>query len=64
MENKTAQTLNIMPSQWQDPILLELHATRERLANQYGNDIRAICDAARHGILMNKNMKSQLQEKK
>jgi hypothetical protein len=40
---------------WQDPILLELHATREKLASEYGNDIKAICDAARIGLLGNKN---------
>ena len=38
---------------WQDPILKELHATREKLASEYGNDIRAICDAARFGLLRN-----------
>ncbi len=38
---------------WQDPILLELHATREKLASEYGNDIRVICDAARLGKFKN-----------
>jgi hypothetical protein len=40
---------------WQDPILLELHATREKLASEYDNDIKSICDAARIGLLGNKN---------
>ncbi len=51
MKNQAAQTLKLESAQWQDPILLELHATRERLANEYGNDIRAICEAARRGNL-------------
>ena len=38
---------------WQDPILLDLHATRERLAQAYGNNIKNICDAARHGEFKN-----------
>jgi hypothetical protein len=48
---------------WQDPILLELHATREKLASEYGNDIKSICNAARIGLLGNKNaIKSVLKK--
>jgi hypothetical protein len=36
---------------WQDPIVEEIHQTREKIAQAYGNDIHAICEAARHGKL-------------
>jgi hypothetical protein len=31
---------------WDDPILAEIHATRERLAEQYQNDLTAYSQAA------------------
>lgn len=31
---------------WHDPVVAELHATRERLANQYHNDLLAYSKAA------------------
>jgi hypothetical protein len=58
MENQITPTLNSLAEKWQDPILLELHATRERLANEYGNDIRVICDAARTGFLSHTKIKN------
>lgn len=36
---------------WQDPIVAEIHHTREKIAQAYGNDIHAICEAARRGEL-------------
>lgn len=56
MENQATQTPKLEPAQWKDPILLELHAVRERLANEYGNDIHAICEAARLGAFSNINL--------
>jgi hypothetical protein len=49
---------------WQDPILLELHATREKLAYEYGNDIKAICDAARQGLLRNISFNNEIHKSK
>lgn len=51
LEDTQTTSVENTKTPWQDPILLDLHATRERLANAYGNDIRAICDAARAGYL-------------
>lgn len=36
---------------WHDPLVAEIHQTRERIALKYGNDIHAICEAARCGEL-------------
>jgi hypothetical protein len=36
---------------WHDPIVEEIHQTRERIAQMYDNDIHAIFEAARHGEL-------------
>ena len=36
---------------WQDPLVAEIHQTREKIALAYGNDIHAICEAARRGEL-------------
>ena len=36
---------------WQDPLIAEIHQTREQIALAYGNDIHAICEAARRGEL-------------
>ena len=36
---------------WQDPLIAEIHQTREQIALAYGNDVHAICDAARRGEL-------------
>ena len=36
---------------WQDPILQEIYATRERISNAYGNDLHAIVVAAQRGDL-------------
>lgn len=33
-------------SVWHDPIVAEIHATREQLAKQYQNDLRAYSKAA------------------
>jgi hypothetical protein len=36
---------------WQDPIVTEIHQTRERIAQSYGNDLHAIFMAAQRGEL-------------
>ncbi len=36
---------------WQDPIVAEIHRIREQIAQAHGNDIHAICEAARRGEL-------------
>jgi hypothetical protein len=36
---------------WQDPLVAEIHQIREEIAQTYGNDIHAICEAARRGEL-------------
>lgn len=36
---------------WQDPIVAEIHRTREKIARAYGNDIHAIFAAAQRGEL-------------
>jgi hypothetical protein len=36
---------------WQDPILQEIYATRDRISNAYGNDLHAIVVAAQRGDL-------------
>lgn len=33
-------------SSWHDPVVAEIHATRERLADQYHNDLLAYSSAA------------------
>lgn len=33
-------------SPWHDPVVAEIHATRERLADQYHNDLLAYSNAA------------------
>jgi hypothetical protein len=30
-----------------DPIIEEIHRTRQKIAKRFGNDLRAICDDAR-----------------
>jgi hypothetical protein len=60
---RTQPISQTIKAQWQDPILLELHATREKLASEYGNDIKSICNAARIGLLGNQNaIKSVLKK--
>ena len=34
------------PTLWHDPIVTEIHATRERLASQFKNDLVAYSEAA------------------
>lgn len=34
------------PSPWHDPVVAEIHAARERLADQYHNDLLAYSKAA------------------
>lgn len=34
------------PSPWHDPVVAEIHATREHLAEQYHNDLLAYSEAA------------------
>jgi hypothetical protein len=36
---------------WQDPLVTEIHKIREQIAQAHGNDIHAICEAARRGEL-------------
>jgi hypothetical protein len=36
---------------WQDPIIEEIHQTRQQIAEAFGNDMHAICEAARRGEL-------------
>ena len=36
---------------WQDPLVAEIHKIREQIAQAHGNDIHAICEAARRGEL-------------
>jgi len=36
---------------WQDPIVAEIHRTREKIAQAYGNDIHEIFAAAQRGEL-------------
>lgn len=36
---------------WQDPIIAEIHKTREQIAQRYGNDLHAIFAAALRGEL-------------
>ena len=36
----------------QDPIIEEIHQIRARIAEAYGNNIHAICEAARRGELL------------
>jgi hypothetical protein len=36
---------------WQDPIVTEIHQTRERISQSYGNDLHAIFMAAQRGEL-------------
>ena len=38
---------------WQDPIVTEIHQTREKIAQAYGNDIHEIFVAAQRGELSN-----------
>ena len=51
LEDTQSASIQNTKTLWQDPILLDLHATREKLASAYGNDIRSICEAARMGHL-------------
>ncbi len=53
LEDKKIASAENTKTLWQDPILLDLHATREKLAQAYGNNIKDICDAARHGEFKN-----------
>jgi hypothetical protein len=52
---QTNPTIQATKTPWQDPILVELHATREKLAREHGNDIKIICDAARRGLFKLRN---------
>jgi hypothetical protein len=36
---------------WKDPIVAEIHEIREKIAQEYGDDLHAICEAARRGDL-------------
>ena len=36
---------------WQDPIVAEIHQTRERISQHFGNDIHVIFAAAKRGEL-------------
>ncbi len=36
---------------WQDPIVTEIHQTRARISEAYGNDLHAIFAAAQRGEL-------------
>ena len=36
---------------WQDPVISEIHLTREKIAARFGNSIHAMCEAARLGQL-------------
>lgn len=36
---------------WQDPLVAEIHQIREQIAQAHGNDIHALCEAARRGEL-------------
>jgi hypothetical protein len=56
METQITPTINSNAAYCQDTILLELHATRERLANEYGDDIGTICDAVRLGTVRMKKI--------
>lgn len=38
---------------WRDPIIEEIHRTREKIADAYGNDMHAIFVAAQRGELAN-----------
>jgi hypothetical protein len=38
--------MNTPRDAWHDPIVAEIHATRERLAHQFGNDMQAYSKAA------------------
>jgi hypothetical protein len=35
-----------IPTPWHDPVVAEIHAARERLADQYHNDLLAYSEAA------------------
>ncbi len=53
---------------WHDPIVAEIHATRERLAAQYQNDLVAYSKAAEahcraFGLIMDESPRSQPREK-
>ena len=36
---------------WQDPIIAEIHQTRDKISRSYGNDLHAIFTAAQRGEL-------------
>ena len=36
---------------WQDPIISEIHQTRDKISQSYGNDLHAIFTAAQRGEL-------------
>ena len=43
-------TTQINPTPWQDPIVHELHALRERLVAQYNGDIHAYAQACERKV--------------
>ena len=42
-----ASTPQIAPSEWQDPVVQELHAIREKLVDTYQGNLHAYTEAAR-----------------
>lgn len=36
---------------WRDPIIAEIHQTRDKISRSYGNDLHAIFTAAQRGEL-------------
>ena len=38
---------------WQDPIVAEIHQIRDKISQDYGNDLHAIFAAAQRGDLSN-----------
>lgn len=38
---------------WQDPVVSEIHQTRDRISQAYGDDLHAIFAAAQRGELSN-----------
>ena len=48
---------------WQDPVISEIHLTREKIAARFGNSIHAMCEAARLGQLGQTEPRVQLTQK-
>lgn len=50
---------------WHDPIVAEIHATRERLAEQYHNDLAAYSKAAEeHCRALGLNLVERLRQRR